>query len=170
MGRTWMHSQVPSSNVSRAPWYRLARRHGAEKGCRTVMLPFLMDTPLYGTTPTATPSIPPIFWIIYIAVIVFYIACEWIIFGKANQPGWAAIIPIYNTIVFLHIIGRSGWWFLIFFVPFVNIIFGIIFLHEFSKAFGHGFGFTLGLIFLSFIFIPILAFGGSRYVGPQKML
>ena len=34
-----------------------------------------------------------------------------------------------------------------------------------SKAFGHGGGFAVGLIFLNFIFMLILAFGSSRYVG-----
>jgi hypothetical protein len=48
----------------------------------------------------------------------------------------------------------------------VNIIFLIIVLNDLSKSFGHGVGFTLGLIFLGFIFLPVLAFGGSKYVGP----
>jgi hypothetical protein len=146
----------------------LPRHSGVEKGCHTGMLPFLMDTPLYPTTTTA-PDLTG-FYIFALVVAVFYVACEWVIFSKAGKPGWAAIIPIYNVITFLHVIGRSGWWILIFFVPVVGWIFGLIFLHELSKAFGHGIGFTLGLIFLSFIFIPILAFGGSKYVGPQKML
>jgi hypothetical protein len=40
-------------------------------------------------------------------------------------------------------------------------------LHSVSKNFGHGVGFTLGLIFLGFIFIPILAWGDSQYLGPN---
>ncbi len=128
-----------------------------------------MQLSLLDTVPTTTSS-SPLASIIALVIAVFYVACEWIIFSKANQPGWAAIIPILNIIIFLHVIGRSGWWILIFLVPVVNIIFGLIFIHELSKAFGHGIGFTLGLIFLGFIFIPILAFGGSKYVGPQKML
>jgi hypothetical protein len=134
----------------------------------TVMSPSLLDSPLYPTT-TTTTSISPVVTIIYLAVVVFYIACQWIIFTKAGKPGWAAIIPIYSTIVFLNIIGRSGWWILILFVPIVNLIFLLIFVHELSKAFGHGIGFTLGLIFLSIIFIPILAFGGSKYVRAPQM-
>ena len=37
-----------------------------------------------------------------------------------------------------------------------------------SKAFGHGGGFAVGLIFLSFIFELILAFGDSKYVGNKS--
>ena len=33
-------------------------------------------------------------------------------------------------------------------------------------SFGHGAGFTVGLIFLSLIFYYILAFDSSRYQGP----
>ena len=45
----------------------------------------------------------------------------------------------------------------------------IMFLNRVSKAFGHGAGFTVGLIFLNFIFILILAFGKSeRVVSGQQ--
>ena len=36
-----------------------------------------------------------------------------------------------------------------------------------SKAFGHGVGFCLGLIFFNFIFMMILGFGSSEYKGAQ---
>jgi predicted membrane protein len=39
-------------------------------------------------------------------------------------------------------------------------------MHNISKNFGHGVGFTLGLVFLSGIFIPILAWEDSQYLGP----
>jgi arginine exporter protein ArgO len=35
-----------------------------------------------------------------------------------------------------------------------------------SKSFGKDEGFTIGLIVLSFIFYPILAFGSAKYLGP----
>lgn len=104
--------------------------------------------------------------IVYLAVFVLYIAAQWAIFAKAGKPGWAAIIPIYSTIVLLQTVGRPLWWFIMLLIPFVNIIFGIIVLNDLSKSFGHKVGFTLGLLFLSIIFFPILGFGGSKYVGP----
>ena len=45
------------------------------------------------------------------------------------------------------------------------LVLQIIFYHKLSRAFGHGAGFTVGLIFLNVIFIMILAFGSSRYMG-----
>lgn len=105
-------------------------------------------------------------WLLYIAVIVFYILCLWKIFVKAGKPGWAAIIPIYNIIVELEIIGRPWWWLLLMLIPVVNFVIAIIILFDLAKVFGKGTGFGFGLLFLSFIFIPILAFGDAKYLGP----
>jgi hypothetical protein len=101
-----------------------------------------------------------------LAFAVFLIAAQWRIFKKADQPGWASIIPIYNTLVQLRIIGKPWWWLLLMLIPFVNIVFAIWMINLLSKSFGKDVGFTLGLIFLSFIFYPVLGFGGARYLGP----
>jgi hypothetical protein len=97
------------------------------------------------------------------------IASLWKIFTKAGKPGWACIIPIYNIIVLLDIVGKPWWWLLLMLIPFVNFVLLIWVYNLLSKSYGHGVGFTLGLIFLGFIFIPILAFGDSKYVGPAGM-
>lgn len=101
-----------------------------------------------------------------VALIVFIIAAEWKVYEKAGQPGWAVLIPFYNFYVLLKIVGKPGWWLLLLFVPIVNIVIGIYVVHLLSKSFGHDLGFTLGLIFLSIIFYPILGFGDSEYLGP----
>jgi len=103
----------------------------------------------------------------FVALIVFLIAAEWKVFTKAGQPGWAVLIPIYNLYVLLKIVGKPGWWLLvIIFFPPIGIFMALYVIHLLSKSFGHGIGFTLGLIFLSIIFYPILGFGDSKYVGP----
>ena len=106
------------------------------------------------------------FWIVWLAVMVFYIAAMWKVFVKAGQPGWAAIVPIYNCVVLLQIAGKPVWWILLLLIPFVNIVVAIMMWHAISTNFGKGVGFTLGLIFLGFIFIPILAWGSAEYRGP----
>lgn len=105
------------------------------------------------------------FYVIFTISIVYIIA-EWKIYTKAGKPGWATLIPIYNVIVLLEIVGKPWYWILLLLIPGVNIVLGIWLMHQLSKSFGHGVGFTLGLIFLSFIFILILGFGDSKYVGP----
>ena len=103
---------------------------------------------------------------ISLATAVFLIAAQWKVFEKAEQPGWACIIPIYNTIVLLRIVGKPWWWILLMLIPIVNIIFAIWMTNLLSKSFGKDEGFTIGLILLSFIFYPILGFGNARYHGP----
>ena len=51
------------------------------------------------------------------------------------------------------------------FIPLVNIVIGIIVTLKLAKVFGKDIGFGLGLLFLGFIFYPILAFDSSKYIG-----
>jgi hypothetical protein len=119
------------------------------------------------TTAPAAPSAPsPIFWVCYFAVIILLIAAMWKVFSKAGQPGWAAIIPIYNFYVMCKIAGRPGWWVILMFIPLVNFIILIILMIDIAKSFGKGVGFGLGLVFLGIIFWPILGFGSAQYRGP----
>jgi uncharacterized protein DUF5684 len=103
--------------------------------------------------------------IIGLLVAVLVIAGMWKVFTKAGKPGWAAIIPIYNMIVLLQIAGKPLWWFLLFFIPVVNIVIAVMVMMGVAKAFGKGTGFALGLLFLGPIFFPILGFSDAQYVG-----
>ncbi|MDB4335011.1 DUF5684 domain-containing protein [bacterium] len=103
---------------------------------------------------------------IYVAVILLMVIANWKIYTKAGKPGWACIIPVYNLIVLLEIVGKPLWWIILLLIPGVNIVILIIIMNLLSKSFGKGVGFTLGLIFLGIIFIPILGFGSAKYVGP----
>jgi hypothetical protein len=107
--------------------------------------------------------------IVYLLVLAFFIICGWKIYEKAGEPGWASIVPIYNLIIFFKIIGKPWWWLFLFCIPLVNIIFIFWSLSLFAKSFGKGTGFMVGLIFLSFIFIPLLAFGDAQYQGPAGL-
>jgi hypothetical protein len=104
--------------------------------------------------------------IMQLVIIALFAWVFWRIFEKAGKPGWAALIPIYNIIVFLDIIGRPVWWIILLFIPIVNVIVGFIVALDLSRSFGHDLAFALGLFFLGFIFYPILAFGGDTYRGP----
>jgi Family of unknown function (DUF5684) len=108
----------------------------------------------------------PLFWIFWLAFTILMIAACWKIFTKAGQPGWAAIIPIYNWYIFCKIVGRPGWWVILLLIPFVNFIIGIILCIDLAKSFGKGVGFGIGLILLGIIFFPILGFGSAQYQGP----
>ena len=101
--------------------------------------------------------------LVWLAVIVLIVAALWKIFVKAGEPGWAAIVPIYNVLVMLKIAGKPMWWVVLMFIPFVNFIVAIIMMISFAQAFNKGTGFALGLVFLPFIFYPLLAWGDAGY-------
>ncbi len=104
--------------------------------------------------------------LIGLVVGVFLLVAVWRIFTKAGQPGWAVLIPIYNAYVLLEIVGREWWWLILMVIPFVNFIFIIILLFDLAKSFGKDPAFGFGLLVLAPIFLPILGYGNSQYVGP----
>ncbi|MCA9290370.1 MAG: hypothetical protein KDA25_04525 [Phycisphaerales bacterium] len=104
-----------------------------------------------------------VFLVIWLAILVVVIVGLWKVFEKAGQPGWAAIIPIYNVIVLIQVAGKPIWWIILLIIPIVSIIPGILIPHGIAQNFGKGVGWTIGLIFLPFIFYPMLGFGSATY-------
>jgi Family of unknown function (DUF5684) len=111
-----------------------------------------------------------VFSIVLLAIMVVVIASMWKVFTKAGEPGWAAIVPIYNAVVLLKIAGKPVWWLLLLLIPFVNFVVIFMVYISLAKNFGKGAGFGIGLVLLGIIFFPILAFGDARYLGPTSGL
>ena len=106
--------------------------------------------------------------IVCLVIAVVFIIGLWKVFVKAGQPGWACIVPIYNVYILMKIAGKPGWWTLLYFIPFVNFVIGIIVCISIAKAFGRSPAFgVIMLFFLSAIGYLILGFGNDRYLGPQ---
>ena len=126
--------------------------------------------------------------LIGLLVLVFYVLfviAHWKIFTKAGQRGWASIIPILNIFVLVKLVKRPMWWAVLITIGLIvggapsdaaaviQVVTGlfailaaillIITFFDLAKAFGHGVGFGLGLVFLSVIFALILGFGSSTY-------
>ena len=111
------------------------------------------------------------FFVIYAAVIVLVIAGMWKMFVKAGQQGWLSIVPILNTYVIIKLAGREGWWILLFLIPCVNIVVAIIVYMDLAQKYGKSAAYGLGLVFLPFIFIPMLGFGSATYQGdPARII
>lgn len=114
-----------------------------------------------------------IWLLVMLAIIVFMVICTWKIFTKAGKPGWAAIIPIYNFIVLLEVVGRPIWWVIAIFasiIPFVGWIItlavNIIVSIDLAKSFGKSVGFGIVVALFPIVGYPILAFGKDKYSGP----
>src|SRR5207253_5485998 len=105
--------------------------------------------------------------LVWLAVALLWIAAMWKVFTKAGEPGWAAIIPIYNYVVIDRIAGRPTWWIVLWI--FLGPIPYIITAFDIAKRFGKGGGFAVGLILLPFIFYPMLAWGDAQYTTAPAM-
>lgn len=116
-------------------------------------------------TYSSPPTFNPLTTILSLALCVFVLVCMWIVFRKAGKPGWAAIVPFYNLYVLFDITWGSGMRFLLLLIPIYNIILSIQTQVRLAKAFGKSGGFAAGLVFLPYIFIPLLAFGKETYQG-----
>lgn len=104
--------------------------------------------------------------LVWVAVMVIMIVSMWKVYTKAGEPGWAAIIPIYNIVVLLKIVGKPLWWIVGLIIPIVNFVVIILVMIALAKAFGKGVGFAIGLVLLSPVFFPILAFSDAKYTAP----
>jgi hypothetical protein len=107
-----------------------------------------------------------LFAIVMLAVFGLMIASMWKVFVKTGEPGWAALVPVYNLITMLKITGKLLWWLAMFCIPFANFVVIVMITINLAKSFGKSSGFGLGLRFLGVVFFPILAFGDARYQGP----
>lgn len=153
---------------------------------------------MYYSTYSSMISYLASYMLVSLILVILMIVAYWKIFSKAGEAGWKAIIPIYNSYIVFKIAWRPlmfgisiilGALYVILFtigfvyeyspggsmllavLPILLIVIAVInimLLHKLSKAFGHGVGFTFGLIFLNIIFLFILAFGSSQYVRENE--
>ena len=100
-----------------------------------------------------------------VAYTLFILVAYWLLYEKAGEPGWVSLIPFYNLYVFNTMAGKPGWWLILWILPFVNVVIAILVCIALAEKFGKGVGYGLGILFLGFIFIPLLAFGDAVYEG-----
>ncbi len=101
--------------------------------------------------------------IVELAFIVLVIAGLWATLNKAGRPGWGAIIPIYNLYLIIKMAGRPGWWLILYLIPIVNIIIGLIVAIDVSQNFGHGAGYGILLWIFPWLMYLVLGFGSAQY-------
>ncbi|KUY31718.1 DUF5684 domain-containing protein [Elizabethkingia ursingii] len=108
------------------------------------------------------------FLIFYILVYLAVCFCWYKTFQKAGrEDAWAAFIPFYNLIVLVQIIKKPTWWFILFFIPFVNLYALFIAGDKLAKGFGKGENSTIWgaiAIFTSlFVNMIVHAFGSDQF-------
>jgi hypothetical protein len=111
--------------------------------------------------------------LVSLVLIVLVVVAIWKMFVKAGKPGWAALIPFYNSWVMAEVAGKPGWWGLLpllAFIPFLGwiiaIVVGIIIALGLAKNFGKSEVFGIfGLWLFSIVGYMILGFGSATYRG-----
>ena len=122
----------------------------------------------YSYTPSSIAALGPGYIILLIVISIISIICLWKLFVKAGEAGWKSLIPLLNVYEEFKIVYGNGWMFLLLLIPVANIVFLIKFIFDLAKAYGKSVGFGFGLLFLSMIFMIILAFDHSEYQGTVK--
>ena len=104
-----------------------------------------------------------------LALGVLMIISRWRVFKKAGLPGWGIFVPFYNRYLMFKLGGRSGRNFLWILIPPVFVVLMIINYFKIAKQFWRHWTYGIGIRFLKIIFIPILAFDDSKYLGKKTI-
>lgn len=104
-----------------------------------------------------------------ILVFSFFPAFAFKIFQKAGIPAWKAFVPVLNYWEWNKINNKPVWWFLILFIPFINIFMVFLMIVETAKAFGK---FDLlpqaASVIFPFIYLPYLGFSPNEIYIPAN--
>ena len=105
-------------------------------------------------------------------IIMGYFLGLWKLFEKAGRLGWEAIIPFYNIYILIKITERPLGWFLLIFVPVINVILILMLNVELVKVFNKNrLTDYLGTILFPFFYLPYLGFqSGLEYPGKDGIL
>ena len=106
--------------------------------------------------------------LVWLVVAIVSIVALWKIFQKAGKPGWASILPVYNSWVLFELVGYPGWWALLTLIPIVNIfpaIMAIITQFKLAKLFGKSDVFAVMNVLFPVVTLPMLAFGSATFQG-----
>ena len=126
---------------------------------------------------------------------ILQIIANWCIFTKAGEAGWKSIIPVYGDYVSYRIAWQTSYFWIALILSFAisiitqiigpdggnfltttllallrlgSFVISVMYSVKLSRAFGHGIGFAIGLIFLQPSFLLILGFSGDRYYGADR--
>ena len=132
-----------------------------------------------------------VFYSFCFSIIIFYLLVIigfYRIFEKANEKGWKSLIPIYNIYLLYKIFWQKKYFVLLLIISFVctvptyfiysqelfellmfilmiNLLYHQIILSiRMSRSFGKNIFWSLGIIFLPYLFIIILGFNKSKYI------
>lgn len=125
---------------------------------------------ILGQNDTSGAGVLAVLVVVYVVIIAIYLISMWKLFTKMGQPGWIGIVPLLNAYGIYKLAGREWWWVILLLIPCINIVAAFFLAADTAKLFGKELGWTLLLFLLPGIGHIILAFGDSRYVGPNEKI
>lgn len=108
------------------------------------------------------------FWVASYAIGAFLLSR---VFKKAGVEQWIAWVPIYNAWKLLEIGGQQGFWAVLAFIPFVNIvslIFMYISMYNIGLKLGKEGWFVILAIFIPIVWLIWLGFDDSKWPSDEK--
>lgn len=95
--------------------------------------------------------------------LIFLFVARIALYAKAGKSFLSAVIPFYAEWTFARIAGAPGLMGLLLWVPVINVLAWFALNFGLARKFGKTPLYALGLVFVNPIFMPVLAFGSSRY-------
>ncbi|MEL6771173.1 MAG: DUF5684 domain-containing protein [Bacteroidota bacterium] len=104
-----------------------------------------------------------------IALTVLFVAAVtvaglWMTFEKAGYAGWMALVPVLNLFVLVQIAEKPDWWIVLYLLPLVNAVVGVLVTQAVAERFGRSVLFGIGLFLTPWLCYPVLGFGEDDYI------
>ena len=110
--------------------------------------------------------------IIFLAFQIIYFLSTWKLFIKAGEKPIYSLIPFYNLIIMMKIIKRPKWWFILLFIPVINLLMAGVIIIEILRSFGKNSNLDtlIGLVSLGTYITYINYFGSVDYVKDRNLI
>ena len=103
---------------------------------------------------------------IFVLLLLIVMISNIFIFRNAGYSGWEFIVPVYNKVCMLNMIGKPEKYILLLLIPYINSVFLIWLMYKFMKCFQLNILWFLLLILFPVIIYPIWAFSKKiQYEG-----
>lgn len=120
-------------------------------------------TTYYTTTQAPSSGISQLEAILTLVAVVIMALSYWVIFKKADKPGWPAFVPFAQQYILSEITFGNGLFFLLTFVPVLGPIYLLALNFKLASVFNRSTLFGFGLAVFPYIFLPILALSSDSY-------
>ncbi len=96
-------------------------------------------------------------------LIFFKMLGLYMIFQKAGEKGWKAVVPFLDIYTLFKIVDMNPLWIISLIVPFLNIVVLTFAYYKLATHFGHGAGYTVGMLLLNPLFFSLIGLSKDKF-------